>query len=176
MPNSIIIQLTLSTFLNTRGFSMSTGHTRPFFSPFISIVTVFFALNLLACSAPQTYHKNRFYTDNVQQRLNIDLPYCDAVARANTPIVIPQTPQYPTTTYGNGVIFDNMGNYYNLTYNNRSIPSPQYSMQHSLNNLSLSLQRSRIYSAIKEQCLAEKGWYQISKEEYEQSLQPTKNY
>lgn len=133
-------------------------------------------LNVVACSSTQTYYKNRFFTDNVQQRLNIDLSYCDAVAKANTPIVVPQMPQYPTTTHGNGVMFDNRGNLYNLTYNSSTEPSPYQFLQTQLNNFSMSSRASSIYSAIKNKCLAEKGWYEISKEEYEQSRQPQQKY
>ena len=68
-------------------------------------------------------------------------------------------------------MFDNRGNLYNLTYNSSTEPSPYQFLQTQLNNVSMSSRASSIYSAIKNKCLAEKGWYEISKEEYEYSQQ-----
>ena len=68
-------------------------------------------LNFIACSGTQTYYKNRFFTDNGQQRLNIDLSYCELFAR------------------------------------------------------------QRYDFRLKDICLAEKGWIEISKEEYIRLIQ-----
>ena len=129
-----------------------------------------FSLILAGCSAQPVYYKNYFYTNNVQEYLNRDLQYCEAIARGYSPVVVPQVPQGTATTYGNGVILDNNGNFYNISYNNTFVPSTSYSINNSLNSIGKTLEASRIYTAIKSRCLAERGWYQISKEEYESSI------
>lgn len=126
---------------------------------------------ITGCAAPQKFYKNTRYTGDIQAHLNQDLQYCHAIAQGMKPTVTPYFPPSPSTTYGSGIVTDNYGNVYSGTYQHTTYPSDNQMLMGSMGNLARSIQASNIYEAVKNRCLSELGWYEISKEEYIQSLQ-----
>ena len=140
-------------------------------------ICIIFLIPLTGCVAQQQYYKNTRYTGDIQGHMNRDLQYCDAIARGARPAVAPYIPPSPQTSYGHGTVVDNQGNVYTGTYQQTTYPNENHALVGGMDSLSRSIQASNVYIAIKNKCLSELGWYQISKEDYliSQSTQQTEN-
>lgn len=122
---------------------------------------------IAGCSAPKKYYKNNNYTGNIQALLNRDMAYCQAVAENR----IPTKPfnfqgDVYANTQGNAYMWDNNGNSAQGFYSGNTTYSNSMS---NLNNMYQIADRFRAYNnqdAIKNMCLSQLGWYQISEQEY----------
>lgn len=134
---------------------------------YVPIVMLMFLL--AGCTAQQKYYKNTRYTGNIQGHLNRDLAYCHTIAQGMAPTTTPYIPPSPTTTHGTGIVTDNHGNVYTGVYNQTTYPNENMMLIGSMNSFARAVQSSNAYQALKNRCLYELGWYEISKEEYANS-------
>ncbi|MFI3272123.1 MAG: hypothetical protein R3Y11_08500 [Pseudomonadota bacterium] len=132
-------------------------------------IVLLISFSTVGCSAPQQYYKNLHYTGNVQAHFNRDEQRCEAIARQARPNVPIYLPKGPTTTQGKVFVFDNHGNSAHGTYQSTTYPNRTENLLGMLDSLTQTVNASNIYLAVKNQCLAELGWYLISKKEYMQS-------
>ena len=108
-----------------------------------------------------TQYRNVNSARNNQVQFNQDEAYCNAVAVGNIPMPVPQGGTRFTT--GSGMITDSRGNMYMATYSQTTYPDFASSMANLGNQLEAIGARMTIFS----QCLAQLGWREISKQEYE---------
>lgn len=139
------------------------------------LLVAFTALLLSGCGG-KTYYKNMNTSRNLEQ----DAAYCKSVAAGS--VLMPNMQQYQNnaTSYapGSGTMVDQHGNTYRYqeTYNPMAAAQSNMNMAQqnfanaavSMQNLASQLDVNNARQAIANQCMAQLGWTQISKEEYDQ--------
>lgn len=132
------------------------------------------SLFLMTGCASQRYYKNTNYTGNIQALLNRDLAYCSAIAAGRVP---PKTPRIEGDSYsyshGNMMLRDSYGNTIDGTYNQSTKYYNPMSTANNAMNLASMIGAGRQRAQVEEMCMAQLGWYQISKQAYLDSNRPT---
>lgn len=137
------------------------------------LITLFF---VSGCGQKQTYYKNSNQTRNFDQ----DVAYCKSVAIGS--IQRPNMQQYQNnaSVYApvSGTMRDQYGNtyYYQENYNPMAAAQSNMNMAQqgfnnaavSMQNLAAQLEAEGARTTVFNQCMAQFGWTQISKEEYDQ--------
>ena len=139
------------------------------------LLVAFTALLLSGCGG-KTYYKNMDTSRNLEQ----DAAYCKSVAVGS--VSMPNIQQYQNNAApyapGSGTMVDQHGNTYRYqeTYNPMAAAQSNMNMAQqnfanaavSMQNLASQLDVNNARQAIANQCMAQLGWTQISKEEYDQ--------
>ena len=113
------------------------------------------------------YYRNDGYVGDIQAQLNRDLAYCDAIARGITPEQAIYIPQSQITTHRRIRIIDSRGNAYSSSYSHTTYPNQTVEALKTITSIANSMEASKRYSTIKNMCINELGWYEVTKEEHE---------
>ena len=141
----------------------------------MKILLLVFVTLFIVSGCGRTYYRNI----NPARNFNQDASYCQAVAIGSVPM--PNAPQYqnnvPMYAPGSGTMRDQYGNTYRYQENYNAMAAAQSNMamaQQNFNNASASLnafsaqmEAQGARNTIAHQCMAQLGWREISKEEYD---------